>query len=526
MQVTFYGAAREVTGSAHLLHTDSDCVLLDCGLFQGHRKEANIKNRSLPVDPRIFTNVVLSHAHVDHSGRLPLLAKNGFNGRIVSTRATASAAEFLLLDSAHIQESDANYLNYKTVRSFLAETGKSRKDMVITNSEKRKARKALRENGRLNVTKINKLIKEHRLEFVEPLYRTEDAVQAISLFDGQPYNLETTIGTDMSVTFLEAGHILGSAISLIKAKENGDDFTILYTGDLGRFESPILKDPETNIPEEAKSPDLLIIESTYGDRLHDPVAGLKGKLKEAIKTTYNRGGTIIIPSFAFGRSQELIYFLHELYIEGELPRMPVYLDSPLASKITTVFGQHMELYDKEAHETFLEKGINPFAFPEMHIVESVEESMALMREDKPHIVISASGMVEAGRILHHLRYKIHDPKHTILIVGYMAANTLGRRIQEEGLAYEASGRKGPAPEVNILGKRYPLKAQVIKQGGFSAHADRDEILSFLEKSGLKPKKIAVVHGEESSALALARTLEEKGFSVIVPRAGESIRLKK
>jgi len=526
MKVTFYGAVREVTGSMHLLTTANDRILLDCGMFQGRRKETAAKNRSLPFNSHAITNVVLSHAHIDHSGRIPMLTKNNFNGRILSTRATADACQYLLNDSAHIQESDAEYLNYKTVRSLLADmpTAKSGKK-----SSKRKLgdiQKLLKTNRhKINTEKINELMDKHGIEGVQPLYTKEDAEDALAFFDGQPYRHPITIGQDTTCTFYEAGHILGSALSMLKIRQNHRTFTVCYTGDIGRFEKPIIKDPALNFENADRDVDLMIMESTYGDRIHDPVKDLKPQLKKIIAATYNRGGTVIIPAFAYGRTQELIYTLHELYDDGEVPRVPVFVDSPLATNITRVFGEHPEVYDRETHEVFLEKGKNPFAFDQMHFVGSVEESMALNREEKPHIVISASGMCEAGRILHHLRHKIHNQRHTILIVGFMAQHTLGRRILEQGLEYEKSGRQGPPPLMKFLNKTYPLKAHVEQLGGFSAHGDRNEMIRFLKESNLRIKKIAVVHGEEEQSLAFANHLKNEGFSAIVPKPGETIDIK-
>ena len=267
------------------------------------------------------------------------------------------------------------------------------------------------------------------------------------------------------------------------------------------------------------------MESTYGNREHEPLEDLKPQLEKVLVETFKRGGTVLIPAFAFGRTQTLLYNLHEIYNENTVPQVPVYVDSPLATKLTRVFGEHPEVYDVEAHDTFLEKGINPFQFRQMHFVSSVEESMMLNRHDRPQIVIAASGMCEAGRILHHLRYKIHNPKHTILLVGYMARNTLGRRIEEQGLAYEESGRKGNPPNLRFLNKEYPLKARVVKIGGFSAHADKNEMLRFLNQSNLRVKSIALVHGEEEQSLPFAETLKGEGYSVLVPKQGETIQVK-
>lgn len=526
MKVTFYGAVREVTGSMHLLTTPNDRILLDCGMFQGRRKEAAAKNQILPFDPQSITNIILSHAHIDHSGRIPMLTKNNFNGRILCTRATVDACRYLLMDSAHIQESDADYLNYKTVRSFLSQMKTAKNGKKRSKSKRNNILKLLKTDGhKLNKQKIGELMEKHAIDGIQPLYSSEDAERALAFFDGYPYRHPIAIGQDTTCTFYEAGHILGSALSMIKIRHNNRTFTVCYTGDIGRFEKPIIKDPALNFENTDQDVDLMIMESTYGDRIHNPVKDLKPPLKKVLTATYNRGGTVIIPAFAYGRTQELLYVLHELYDDGEVPRIPVFVDSPLATNITRVFGEHPEVYDRETHEVFLEKGKNPFAFDQMHFVGSVEESMALNREEKPHIVIAASGMCEAGRVLHHLRHKIHNQRHTILIVGFMAQHTLGRRILEQGLAYEKSGRQDPPPLMKFLNKTYPLKAHVEQLGGFSAHGDRNEMIRFLKESNLRIKKIAVVHGEEEQSLAFASHLKNEGFSAIVPKPGETISVK-
>jgi metallo-beta-lactamase family protein len=266
------------------------------------------------------------------------------------------------------------------------------------------------------------------------------------------------------------------------------------------------------------------MESTYGDRVHEAVTDLKAQLRGVLEETLQRGGCVLIPAFAFGRTQTLLYVLHELYREDNLLGTPIYVDSPLAIRLTRVFGEHPEVYDEETHDAFLEKGENPFEFGHMHFVSSVEESIALNRSREPHIVIAASGMCEAGRILHHLRHRIHNSKNTILLVGYMARNTLGRRIEEQGLAYEKAGRQGDPPMMRLLNKEYPLKARVSKIGGFSAHADRDEMLRFLKQSNLRIKKIALVHGEEDQAMPFAAALQGQGYDVVVPRRGERMQL--
>lgn len=515
MHIRCYGAVREVTGSMHLLETDSDKILLDAGMFQGRREESDRKNRQLPFDPSIITNLVLSHAHIDHSGRIPLLTSRGFAGHIFSTRATAHACEYMLPDSAGIQESDAGYLNYKRAVNVISD---------LSGISREEAKKRLKKNGRKDAAAVSRFMERYDIKPVSPLYTSADAEHALSFFSGQPYNEPFTIGRDMTCMFYEAGHILGSAVSVIKARENGSAITIGYTGDLGRFDKPIIRNPAKDFSASGHEIDLLLLESTYGNRTHEPVADMAPRLKKIINETVERGGTLLIPAFAFGRTQELLYTIHELYNKNEAPKIPVYVDSPLATRITKVFGEHPEVYDRETHRVFLENGMNPFMFSRLHFTASVEDSMALMREEKPHIVISAAGMCEAGRILHHLRHKIHNAKNTVLIVGYMAQHTLGRRILEKGGEYRESGRQGEPPTVRFMGKEYPLKAHVENMDGFSAHADRDEMLRFLKDSNLKIKKIALVHGEEDQLSSFAKTLKNEGYAVTVPRYGESLKI--
>ncbi|MFH1982025.1 MAG: MBL fold metallo-hydrolase [Pseudomonadota bacterium] len=521
MEITFLGAAREVTGSMHLIANATDRFLLDCGMFQGRRKESADKNREMPVDPATITNVLLSHAHIDHSGRIPLLVQKGFAGRIFSTRVTADACEYLLKDAAHIQESDALYLNYKLVRNALRDNP----EIAGSKRQTEDFLAQLKSNGhRINESVVTELAKKLRLETIEPLYRMQDAEEALKQFEGYPYRHLIDIGKNATCRFYEAGHILGSAMVVVKIPAGERTVSIAFTGDIGRFGKPILRDPVTRLEPEDREVDLLIIESTYGNRFHDPVGDMKGQLRTVLNAALQRGGAVIIPAFAYGRTQELLYVLHELYDEGSVKRVPVYVDSPLATNITTVFGEHPEVYDAETHETFLNKGKNPFSFRQVKFVGSVEESMALNRDQSPHIVISASGMCEAGRVLHHLRHKIHNPKHTILVVGFMAQHTLGRRILEKGEEYAASGRKGEAPIVRLLNKDYPLKAYVERIGGFSAHGDRDDMMRFLKESGITAKKVAVVHGEEDQALSFGAHLRENGYDAIVPQPGERLTL--
>ncbi|ACN17286.1 beta-lactamase-like:RNA-metabolising metallo-beta-lactamase [Desulforapulum autotrophicum HRM2] len=525
MDLSFFGAVREVTGSMHMIDTGHDRILLDCGLFQGRRKETWEKNTSMPINPATITNVVLSHAHIDHSGRIPLLVKEDFKGQVVTTRATQDVCNFLLPDSAHIQESDADYLNYKNARSALATHGKKGVADDLSNREAQQVRKLLKSGrNKLNRAAISEIADRHNLTRVEPLYREADARFSLGFFSGNPYRTPITIGKDMTCTFYEAGHILGSAISIIHYGQGKDRRTVCYTGDLGRFDMPILKNPCLDFREEDREIDLLIMESTYGDRVHESSQDLNARMAQELNLAIQRKGSVVIPAFALGRTQQILYVIHELYEQGVVPRIPVYVDSPLASGLTKVFVEHPELYDQETHKTFLEHKLNPFCFDGVDFVSSVDESMDLMRKPEPCIVISAAGMCEAGRILHHLRYRIHNPVNTILIVGFMAENTLGRRILDLGKAYRDGGGKGEAPVVKILGKEYPLKANVVPLNGFSAHADREEMMRFLKTSNLKVKKIAVVHGEEQASLKFADRLGQEGFKAVVPKAGQKIEV--
>jgi metallo-beta-lactamase family protein len=523
MHVSFYGATGEVTGSFHTVVTDRDIILLDCGLFQGRRKETEAKNRVLPVDPKILTNMVLSHAHIDHSGRIPMVTRSGFNGHIFCTRATAHACKYLLRDSAKIQEGDAAYLNYKTAKVFLAQikTGGGKTKMSKTDEQEIKTLLKAGDHG-LRIEVAEKLLRDNHLEVVTPLYTVAEAEEALRYYQGIPLRQTVTVGHELSCTFYGAGHILGSAMSIIQYKAAGQTKTILYSGDLGRFSKPIIKDPTLDFAEEHRKIDLMIMESTYGNRLHEPVIDMKPLLKQVLRETFDRGGSVIIPAFAYGRTQELLYFLHELYLAKEIPPMPVWVDSPLATEITQVFGEHPEAYDEETHEAFLRKGINPFDFEQLKFVQSVEESMALNRETKSHIVLAGAGMCEGGRVLHHLRHKIHDERNTVLIVGYMGKNTFGRQLQEKGEKYAAEGRRGEPPIVRFYNKDYPLKARVVTLGGFSAHGDRDEMTRVLKESNLTIKKIALVHGEEEQILGFANYLRGQGFKVVVPYHGQSV----
>ena len=519
MEITCYGACGEVTGSCHCITINGSRILFDCGMFQGSRKESNVKNKNLLFNPENIVNIILSHAHIDHSGRLPLLSSNGFTGSIFTHRATKDVCNYMLRDSAHIQESDAEYLNYKTARAFLSnQIASENNKKSISNQEMDSIKNLLKKDTwYLNKEKIWEVMEANNLPMITPLYSMEDAESCLEQFQSYPYETTVEVGNNVFCTLYDAGHILGSAITIIEAKSRDSRTIIGFTGDLGRFTVPILRDPTLDFPSEHRKLDMLILESTYGNRKHEPAEDMKIKLSEIITRTVNRGGSIVIPSFAMERTQTLIYMLHELYIEDKIPHVPIFIDSPLAINLTEVFGEHPECYDMETHRSFLEKHENPFSFGTLNYIQSVKESMMLNRNQDPHIVISASGMCESGRILHHLRFRIHNKKNTVLFVGYQAENTLGRRIIELAKEHKNSGK---APLVRFMNKEYPLNAEVMQLNGFSGHADRDEIVHFLKESNLSINQIALVHGEKESTQALAESLNKLGMKTIIPRLGE------
>jgi metallo-beta-lactamase family protein len=437
--------------------------LLECGLYQGKRKEAFERNRDLPFDPKKLDLMVLSHAHIDHSGNIPNLVKRGFDGPIYCTFATRDLCATMLRDSGHIQEMDAQYVN------------------------KKRARKGEPP--------------------IEPIYTKEDAIQCLGQFVGLGYARAFPILPGVHLTYLDAGHILGSAIVVLDIA--GDDGAspqrLVFSGDLGRPDKPILEDPT---PVEGC--DTLIIESTYGNRQHLEVADAKQELKRVVLDTIQRGGRVIVPAFAVGRTQELVYDLHQLITADEIPSLPVFVDSPLAIDATSVFRLHPECYDLEVEEFLHETGArDPFGFGRLQYTRQVDQSKAINDLQGPAIIISASGMAEAGRIQHHLKNNVEDPRNTILIVGWQAPNTLGRYIVEK---HET---------VKIFGERHPLRAQVEVINGFSAHADRDELLGWVQAMDKLPAKAFVVHGEPEPAQALADGLKALGVAeAIVPDRGE------
>jgi metallo-beta-lactamase family protein len=460
MRLTFHGAAGQVTGSMHLLEAAGGRFLLDAGLFQGRRAEARALNAKLPFDARRIDGVVLSHAHIDHAGRLPLLVREGFHGPIYATPATRDLCAVMLPDAAHIQEKDFEYLQRR---------GKPGPES-------------------------------------EPLYTMADALAVQDLMVGVPYRRLTHLRKHLAVEFLDAGHILGSASMDIRLTE-GANLRIVFSGDIGRSGLPIIRDPEP----PSGPVDALIIEATYADRAHESVADAEAHLGEAVRRTAARGGKVLIPAFAVGRCQELIYSLHQLHRAGKIPDIPVYVDSPLAVDITTVFRMHPEIFDQREH--LIASGAHLFDFPLVRYVRDVAESKALNRATGPAIIIAASGMAESGRILHHLANELDDHRNLVLFVGFQADHTLGRRIQRgEEL-------------VRILGQEYPRRAEVDTIDGYSAHADRSELRAWIRRLGGQVRRAFVVHGEESALGAMATMLREEGVrEVHVPALGESFEL--
>ncbi|HVK18261.1 MAG TPA: MBL fold metallo-hydrolase [Fimbriiglobus sp.] len=454
--VTFWGAARTVTGSMHRLDAAGKTVLVDCGFFQGRRSESHARNRDFPFRPKDIDAVLLTHAHIDHCGNLPNLVKQGFKGPIYCTDATRALTAVMLGDAAKIQEEDANYLNRK------------------------------RERGEPKV---------------EPIYDARDVYRTLLRLKAVPYDEPVEVFPGLDATYVEAGHLLGSAMIAVRVGEK----RITFTGDVGRPGTPILRDPAPVPPA-----DLIVSESTYGGHTHEPVEETADKLGEVVRHTAARGGKVLIPAFSVGRTQTVVYFLHQLIEAGKLSDVPIFVDSPMANRATEVFRSHSECFDKEALGLLDE---HPELFGEQHVryVETVNESIALNKMPGPAVVISASGMCEAGRILHHLKHNLGDPRNTVLIVGYQADNTLGRRLVER------------QPEVRVLGRTVPVKAEIVVLNGLSAHADHGELVAMLAPHAATAKAVRLVHGEPDRAEALATGLREAGFADVgIPDRGESV----
>jgi metallo-beta-lactamase family protein len=460
IRLTFWGAAGEVTGSMHLLEAAGARILLDAGLFQGRRAEAHARNVEHSIDPRRVDAVVLSHSHVDHVGRLPLIVRRGFHGPIYATPATRDLSAAMLADCANIQEKDAQWL--------------------LTRGKAGPA--------------------------AEPLYGVADAVAVQELMVGLPYRRMLHLRKHFTVEFTDAGHILGSASVDLRVADPSPH-RIVFSGDVGRSNLPIVRDPQ---PPEGPV-DTLIIESTYADRTHESVDDAERQLGELIRRVAARGGKVLIPAFALGRAQEVIYSLHRLWRSSAIPEIPIFLDSPLAVELTAVFRLHPEIFD--AREALIADGAPLFDFPLVRYLREVAESKQVNSMNGPAVVIAASGMAESGRILHHLTHGLGDHRNCVLFVGFQAEHTLGRRLQEG------------AEKVRILGDDVERRAEVTTIGGYSAHADRNELRTWVRGLGGPVRRAFVVHGESAALAAMAAILREEGIrEVVVPRHGESFDL--
>jgi len=471
MKIKFCGAARTVTGSQHLLEINGKKLLLDCGLYQGKREEAYDINRDFLFDVNELDAVVLSHAHIDHSGNLPSLVAKGFKGDIYSTTATRDLCAIMLQDSAHIQTRDIEYVNKKRKR----------------NNQK----------------------------LFKPLYDFDNVHDTMRLFKTFPYRKKFYLDAfdgKVAVTYFDAGHILGSAQVMLEIAENGKKFNFAFSGDVGRPNLPILMDPEY-----MGNPDYIISESTYGGRVHDKAADMDGQLKTVILEAIKRGGKIIVPAFSVGRTQEIVYALSKLFSSGAIPQFPIFVDSPLSTNVTDVFKIHHECFDKET-SALISKGVDIFGFSNMTYIKDVEDSKQLNNFKGVCMIISASGMCESGRILHHLKNNITSEKNTVLIVGFQAPNTLGRKLVE---AKDTTGTF-----VRIFGDEYPVKSKIYVLNSFSAHADRNELIDYFSKFDKKLLKgVFLVHGDYDQQQALQDVLKNNGFSYIsIPEKGSEISL--
>jgi metallo-beta-lactamase family protein len=466
LKIHFHGAARTVTGSQHLIEINEKRLLLECGLFQGRRRESYERNQNFPFEPASIDAVILSHAHIDHSGNLPNLVKQGYRGPIYATSATRHLADVMLRDSGHIHESDAVFVN------------------------KRRARRGEPP--------------------IEPLYTIEDAAEACRYLEAVPYDRTFEPVPGVSARLMDAGHILGSAAVVLDVEEGGQTKRLWFSGDIGRPDLPLLRAPV--FPSGA---DWLIMESTYGDRHHLGLDEAFDELLDVVVRTVARDGKVIVPSFAVGRTQELVYCLHRMIDNGDIPRIPVFVDSPLAVNVTDIFRAHPECFD-ETTQAFIQSDDQHHAalgFDLLTYVRSVEESKSLNYRKEPMVIISASGMAENGRILHHLRNNIEDPRNTILIVSWQAPHTLGRRLVE--------GQK----KVKIFGETFRRKAEVVSINGFSAHADQPLLVDYASAVAEQVERVFLVHGESRGAKPLMKKLKGYGIrDVSYPDLHESVTL--
>lgn len=467
MRLTFWGAAGTVTGSMHLVESAGKRVLLDCGFYQGRRKDADAKNRNLPFPGSSIDAVILSHAHIDHSGNLPTLVKNGFAGPIYTTPATIDLCNWMLRDTAHIQEKDAEFLNKRL--------------------DKRKALGL--ENGH-----------------VEPIYTTEDAEATMPLFQPVDYHSMQAVSPSLSYESFDAGHMLGSSFVVLH-EGGGAPLRLGFSGDVGRPNLPIIRDPET-MPQV----DYLILESTYGGRLHKNVEHVENKLQAVVQRTAARGGRIIVPAFAVGRTQQLVLLLHQLANEQRIPNIPIFVDSPLAVNVTEVHRDHPECFDEQTR-AYLQNGEDPFGFKRLQYIREAADSKKLNDMRVPFVVISASGMAEQGRILHHLRNNIEDPRNTVLITGFQAADTLGRKLVEKW------------PEVRIFGEPMRVRAEIASLDELSGHADQRELLEWIKPIAPGLRKVFLVHGEPEQSATLAKLLKSQyNLETVVAAPGDSFEL--
>jgi len=459
ISLTSYGAAREVTGSRHLLTVGGKRILIDCGFFQGKRKESEAKNREVPFDPASIDAAVLTHGHLDHCGGYPVLGKNGFKAPIFATAPTAEIAGIVMADCAHIQEGDARWLKKKAAKKGLPDPG------------------------------------------IEPLYDHEDVPPIVKLMRPVRYGARTEILPGIFLTLTDAGHILGSAMAVFEI----GDVRFGFSGDLGRCHMPILRDPQ--FPGQL---DHFVCESTYGNRVHDEFATAENEVAEIVSESWKRGGKVLIPAFAIGRTQEIVWLLHRLVDEGRLPPdIEIWVDSPMGMNVTEVFRKHPECYDEETKQAFTDHHENPFGFSQLRYVKDVMESKALSQSNKPAVVIASSGMCESGRICHHLAAQVGNPATTVMLVGYMAEHTLGRALAEK------------RPYVRIYGEEYAVKSRLKNMNAFSAHADSRETIDFMEPfDRSRLKNVFLVHGETPALEALREKVGATGVkrvTIVEPR---------
>jgi metallo-beta-lactamase family protein len=464
MKIHFWGAAQTVTGSKYLLETNGKRLLLECGFFQGKRAETYEKNLNFPFDPATIDSVILSHAHIDHSGNLPNLIKKGYEGQIYATPATCELADIMLQDSGHIQEKDVEYVNKKRARK-----GESPLDAI---------------------------------------YTQEDAKKVAGQLTAQTYYKEFTPVPGVTAHLVDAGHILGSAAIVLDIRENGRKFRFWFSGDIGREKLPLLMDPV--LPDR---PDYLMMECTYGDKPHSDPEDAYHEFRDIVAKTINRGGKVIIPAFAVGRTQEIVYSLNRMFNDGDLRPVPVFVDSPLAVNASKIFRSHPEYFDDETQKFIYHNNHQALEYPLLTYISSVEESKKLNERHEPMIIISASGMAETGRILHHLKNNIEDVRNTVTIVGWQAPNTLGRRLADREKV------------IKIFGEEYQCRAEVATIGGLSAHAGQDMLVRYAGAAGTGVKKIILVHGEPDAESQLAQKFRENNFAPVeYPAPGSSLEL--